>query len=45
MSMSAATSSTTDEAERILHERFARGEIDRDEYETRRAVLRESARD
>lgn len=28
----------------ILEERFARGEIDREEYETRRAVLRDSAR-
>ena len=29
----------------ILAERFARGEIDSDEYETRRQVLRDSARD
>jgi len=28
------------EAERILHERFARGEIDETEYLARRAVLR-----
>ena len=29
-----------DEAERILHERFARGEIDETEYLARRAALR-----
>lgn len=28
------------DAERILHERFARGEIDEDEYTTRRRALR-----
>ena len=28
----------------ILDERFARGDINREEYEARRAVLRESAR-
>lgn len=28
----------------ILDERFARGDIDREEYEARRTVLRESAR-
>lgn len=28
----------------ILDERFARGEVDREEYEARKAVLRESAR-
>ncbi|ASO20814.1 putative membrane protein [Actinoalloteichus hoggarensis] len=28
----------------ILDDRFARGEIDRDEYESRRAVLRETHR-
>lgn len=31
-----------DEAERILHARFARGEIDEQEYTTRRNVLREA---
>ncbi|MEO6881074.1 MAG: SHOCT domain-containing protein [Mycobacteriaceae bacterium] len=31
-----------DEAERILHARFARGEIDEQEYTARRAVLREA---
>ena len=29
-----------DDAERILHERFARGEIDESEYLARRAALR-----
>lgn len=34
----------TDEAERILHERFARGEIDEDEYRRRHDLLRERSR-
>ncbi|MFI7117433.1 SHOCT domain-containing protein [Amycolatopsis sp. NPDC049868] len=34
------TSTGHDDAIKILNERFARGEIDKDEYETRRAVLR-----
>jgi putative membrane protein len=32
----------TADAERILDERYARGEIDDDEFQHRRAVLRES---
>jgi putative membrane protein len=36
--------SSADEAERILHERFARGEIDEDEYRRRHDLLRERAR-
>lgn len=32
--------SSHDEAERILHERFARGEIDETEYLARRGALR-----
>ena len=31
-------------ASEILKERYARGEVDREEYETRMAVLREHAR-
>lgn len=36
--------SSTDEAERILHERFARGEIDADEYTRRHDLLKERSR-
>ncbi|MFK0246021.1 SHOCT domain-containing protein [Amycolatopsis azurea] len=36
----AKTSTGHDDAIKILNERFARGEIDKDEFETRRAVLR-----
>jgi putative membrane protein len=32
---------TSDEAERILHERFARGEIDEDEYTRRHDLLKD----
>ena len=34
----------TAEAERILHERFARGEIDDEEYRRRHELLRERSR-
>ncbi|MGZ7023649.1 MAG: SHOCT domain-containing protein [Ilumatobacteraceae bacterium] len=34
----------TDEAQRILHERFARGEIDEDEYIRRHDLLKERSR-
>ena len=36
--------SSTDKAERILHERFARGEIDADEYTRRHDLLKERSR-
>lgn len=36
--------SAADEAERFLHERFARGEIDEDDYRRRHDLLRERAR-
>jgi len=36
--------SFTQEAERILHERFARGEIDADEYTRRHDLLKERSR-
>jgi putative membrane protein len=36
--------SSTHEAERILHERFARGEIDADEYTRRHDLLKERSR-
>ncbi len=32
------------DANQILDERFARGEVEREEYEARKAVLRDSAR-
>ena len=35
---------STHEAERILHERFARGEIDADEYTRRHDLLKERSR-
>ncbi len=35
---------STGEAERILHERFARGEIDADEYTRRHDLLNERSR-
>ncbi len=35
---------STDEAEQILHERFARGEIDADEYTRRHDLLKERSR-
>lgn len=35
-----ATSTTSNSAEHVLAERFARGEIDAEEYETRRRILR-----
>ena len=35
---------STYEAERILHERFARGEIDADEYTRRHDLLKERSR-
>ena len=34
----------TDEAERILHQRFAHGEIDEEEYRRRHDLLRERSR-
>ena len=39
-----STISATISAERILHERFARGEIDEDEYTRRHDLLKERSR-
>lgn len=38
----APAASSSDEALRILNERFARGEIDADEYTTRRDLIKQS---
>ena len=46
-SVSSSTSSTlsaTVDAERILHERFARGEIDEEEYNRRHDLLKRNSR-
>ncbi len=40
----AAGGGTGDRASEILDERFARGEVDRDEYEARKAALRGDGR-
>jgi uncharacterized membrane protein len=41
---SSRSSGSSHEAERILHERFARGEIDADEYIRRHDLLKERSR-